>query len=94
MPRSTDLTGKIRTVGLAASFVAVAAIGLTLVGDRGLSGAVCSGAQPERIFLLAIAVVLCIANAALLIAHRAKATHHQIEIKGLKPDAEGSCRRR
>lgn len=74
MPRRRDLTAKVRIVGLVSSFVAVAAIGLTVVADRGLSGAVGSGTRPERIFLLAVAGVLCVANLALVCAHRAKAS--------------------
>jgi hypothetical protein len=73
MPRSTDVTTRIRIIGLAGSFVAVAAIGLTLVTVRGLSGAVGSGTHSERIFPLAVAGVLCVVDLALVCAHRAKA---------------------
>jgi len=73
MPRKTDLTGKIRVIGLAASFVAVAAFGLTVMADRGSPGAVGSGTRPEQTFLLAIAGVLCVTNPILVCAHRAKA---------------------
>lgn len=51
MPRKTETTEVVRTVGLVSSFVAVAAIGLTLVTDmaaqfladgcRGLNGFPC-----------------------------------------------------
>ena len=34
MPRRRDLTAKVRIVGLVSSFVAVAAIGLTVVGRQ------------------------------------------------------------
>jgi hypothetical protein len=73
MQRSKELTAKIRVIGLVASFVAVAAIGLTILADRRLSGAVGSGTRPERVFLLAVAGILCVANFVLVYAHRAKA---------------------
>jgi hypothetical protein len=73
VPHKSELTAKFRIVGLVSSFVAVAAIGLTLVADRGLSGAVGSGTRPERILLLAVAGVLCIANLVLVCAQRSKA---------------------
>jgi hypothetical protein len=81
MPHNTDLTGKIRVIGLVASFVALAAIGLTVVADRGLSGAVGSGTPPERTFLLAVAGLLCVANLALVCAHRAKARRTESKFK-------------
>lgn len=81
MPHTTDLTGKIRVIGLVASFVALATIGLTLVADRGLSGAVGSGTRPERAFLLAVAGVLCVANLALVCAHRAKGRRTESKFK-------------
>ena len=80
MPHNTDLTGKIRVIGLVASFVALATIGLTLVADRGLSGAVGWGTRPEWTFLLA-AGVLCVANLALVCAHRAKARRTESKFK-------------
>jgi hypothetical protein len=54
MPRSTDLSTRVRTIGLISSFVAVVAIGLTIVADRGLSEAVGSSTRAERIVLLAV----------------------------------------
>jgi hypothetical protein len=62
-----------RVIGLVASFFALAAIGLTLVADRGLPGAGGLGTRPERTFLLAVAGVLCVANLVLVCTHRAKA---------------------
>ena len=85
MPHSKDLTAKIRIIGLVASFVAVAAIGLTIVADRGLSG---TSARSERTFLLAVAGVLCVANVALVSAHRAQARRTEPKFKD-KPDVEG-----
>ena len=79
MPHNTDLTGKIRVIGLVASFVALATIGLTLVADRGLSGAVGSG--PEQAFLLAVAGVLCVANLALVCAQGAKGRRTESKFK-------------
>jgi hypothetical protein len=73
MPRKTDITERVRTVGVVSSFVAVAAIGLTLVAHTTLPGAVGPGPRTERIFLLAVAGVLCIANLALFCTHRTKA---------------------
>ena len=70
MPRRTDLTGRIRTVGLVARFVAGSAIGLTLVADKVLSRAVESATRSARMFLLAVAGVLCVGNLALVNAHR------------------------
>lgn len=88
MPRSTDLTGKIRVIGLVACFVALGGIGLTLVADRGLFGAGELGTRPERTFLLAVAAALCVANLALVYAHRAKA-RRTIEIQGRKTSRGG-----
>jgi hypothetical protein len=66
-------TAKVRTVGLGSTFLASAVIGLTLVADSRLSGTVGSGTRPGRILLLAVAGILCVANLALVCAHRAKA---------------------
>jgi hypothetical protein len=62
MPRKTDITEWVRTVGLASSLIAVAAIGLALVADGRVSEVVGPGTRTERIFLLAVAGVLCIAG--------------------------------
>jgi len=56
MPRKTSTTELVRTVGLVSSFVAAAAVGLTLVADNGPS--VFGGWVPrsERLFLLVLAI--------------------------------------
>jgi hypothetical protein len=64
-----------------ASFVVVAAIGLTLAAYRGLSVLVGADMRPQRIFLLAVAGVLCVANLALVYAHRAKAQRTESKFK-------------
>jgi hypothetical protein len=67
MAHREDFTAKVRTVGLGSTFVASAVIGLTLVADTRLSGAVGSGTRPGRILLLAVAGILCVANLALVV---------------------------
>jgi hypothetical protein len=93
MRHRTDLTAKIRTVGLVASFVAAAAIGLTLVADRELSGAVGPNTRLERIFMLAVAGVLWVANLALAHVHRVK-TRRTDRNSGTKRNVEGLCHQR
>ena len=81
MPHRTDLSGRIRTIGLVASFVAVAAIGLTLVLDREMSGAVGLDSRPQRVFLLAVDGLLCVANLAFGSARRARARPNRRQLK-------------
>jgi len=70
MPRSTDLTTRVRTIGLVSSFVAVAAIGLTVVADNGRS--VLGGwmTRSERLFLLVLAVGACLVHIVLRLVSR------------------------
>jgi hypothetical protein len=74
MPRKTHTTERVRTVGLISSFVAVAAIGLTLVADNGrlvLGGWM---TRSERLFLLVVAVGVCLVHIVLrLVSRRSRA---------------------
>jgi hypothetical protein len=70
MPRSRDLTARVRTIGLVSSFVAVAAIGLTVVADNGRS--VLGGwmTRSERLFMLVLAVGVCLVHIVLRLVSR------------------------
>ncbi len=70
MPRKADAAELVRTVGLVSSFVAVAAIGLTLVTDNGRS--VFGGwmTRSERLFLLVLAVGVCLVHIVLRLVSR------------------------
>ena len=76
MPDKTNLTGRIRIVGLVSSVVAVVALGLTvLAGNRSL-GRNETITHPQQIFLLLAAAVLFVVQAALylIFRHRQKRT--------------------
>jgi hypothetical protein len=60
MPHRRDLKEKVLAVGLVSSFVAVAAIGLTVVMDNGRSVFGEWGTRPERLFLLLLAAGICL----------------------------------
>jgi hypothetical protein len=60
MPHRPDLRENVRTVGLVSSFVAVAAIGLTLVMDNGRSVFVGWAPRSERLFLLLLTAGICL----------------------------------
>ena len=65
MPDKNNLTGHIRVVGLVSSVVAVVALALTvLAGNRNL-GPNETITQPQQIFLLLVAGVLFVVQAAL-----------------------------
>jgi hypothetical protein len=70
MPHSTDLTERVRTIGLVSSFVAVAAIGLTLVTDNGRSVFGEWMTRSERLFLLVLAVGVCSVHIVLRLVRR------------------------
>jgi hypothetical protein len=61
---------RVRTVGLVASIVAVAAIGLTLLADNGSFGFGGSVTRAQRIFLLFVAVAVFIVHVLLQFACR------------------------
>ncbi len=74
MPRKPNSTERVRTIGLVSSFVGMAAIGLTLATNNGRS--VFGGWVPrsERLFLLVLAVGVCLLHIVLrLVSRRARA---------------------
>jgi len=70
MPRRTHTSELVQTVGLVSSFVAVAAIGLTLVTNNGRS--VFGGwvTRSERLSLLVVAVGVCLLHLVLRLVSR------------------------
>ena len=70
MRHRTDQTERARTIGLVSSFIAVAAIGLTLVTDEVNVWVGRSVTRSERVFVLFVAVAVCIARVALRLTRR------------------------
>jgi hypothetical protein len=78
MPRKAYTAERVRTVGLISSFVAVAAIGLTLVADNGRSVLGGWKTRAERLFLLVLAVGVCLVHIVLrLVSRRPRARTEQ-----------------
>jgi len=94
MPHSTDLTGKIRVIGLVASFVALAAIGLTVVADRGLSGASRIGYAAREDFPASGCWPPGASPTWLSFARTARRLGAPNRTSRTKPDVEDSCLRR
>jgi len=75
MPSSKRAPLRVRTVGLASSIVAVAALGLTLLADNGSFGFGGSVTQSRRIFLLFVAVAVFIIHVLVQLAYRSRSKH-------------------
>ena len=80
MPHRGNVTARVRIIGLVSSFIAFAAIGLTLLVDHGHGAFGERVSRSERVFLLVLAVAVFIAHFLLQLACRSRTKGRDREI--------------